>query len=105
MLNLLNDLEIVSGGDRADFDKWSIALNRLRAFIEAHQPWYPPQPEGFGPWIEYSGKNGPRVDEIVCVLDSFERERRKYNHEEGIALGWDWEETVAYCVKLESNDD
>ncbi len=80
---------------------------RLRAFIEQHQPWYPPRKPGFGPWIEYDGKNGPMVDEEVMILTiGARREKSGPQPIPQFACIFDWHlhpsrpsHIVAYCVK------
>lgn len=68
-------------------------------------PWYPPQQEGFGPWVEHDGAGLP-VDPgtVVLVLWPMEREARRYAPEPACEAKWrHWGEgcaMVAYCVKL-----
>jgi hypothetical protein len=107
MPTLLDDLNTLWKGNG---DEALDAYARLRIFIEQHQPWYPPQPEGFGPWIEYDGKNGPRGNDVVAVLTEAERGNRKgWSSEQRPAYvyGPYWRKDsdpnciVAYCVKQE----
>lgn len=89
------------------------AYKRLRAHIEANQPWLPPQQEGFGPWIEYRvGDPGPRVTDTVCLLLRKMRELRlaPTGLTPGSAREFVWDGNapnpiVAYCVKLEAKTD
>ena len=86
------------------------AYDALKAHIEANQPWYPPQQEGFGPWIEWKpGDLGPRVGDIVCILRGRNRDNRMWYRQtfEGPAEQWSWcgNDIVAYCVKLPDADD
>ena len=95
-------------GDRED--KMDQAVATLRAFIEANQPWLPPQQEGFGPWIEWKpGDLGPRVGDIVRILQGASRGSRRWDRQtfEGPAKQWSWcgNYIVAYCVKLPDADD
>ena len=85
-----------------------LAYNRLRAFIEAHEPWLPPQQPGFGPWIEYrEGDKGPHITDVVMIVTKRERQTKSSPLWEKSARNWDWVvegvpgDIVAYCVKLE----
>ncbi len=112
MSRLLDDLNLLEGQTVSDNERGASreqlfqAANRLRAFIEQHQPWYPPRQPGFGPWIEYDGKNGPRVDQVAAVLIKHDREA-KVHHTDGCQVAhlfnWkrnDWSgRIVAFCVK------
>lgn len=67
--------------------------------------WLPPQQEGFGPWIEFTGPYGqPPVAEdtrVGCLLRK-EREDNRYSPEVLRARSDMWgSHCVAYCVKLE----
>ena len=100
-MSLMDDLDFVACDVRAD----SLAYMRLRAFIEHHQPWLPPQQPGFGPWIEYKlGDKGPRIGDVVHILKQFERNKRAFFADAAdTADCWTWDdEVVAYCVKLEA---
>ncbi len=111
MATLLDDLEMIlpNAGTRSYPDSIEDAYRRLRAFIEVHQPWCPPRQPGFGPWIEYDGKNGPRVDEEVMILTTEVRRKRQellFPTTVALASRFDWSlhpmvpsHIVAYCVK------
>jgi hypothetical protein len=106
MATLLDDLEMIfpNGGTRSYPYSIENAYARLRAFIEQHQPWYPPRQPGFGPWVEYDGTNGPRVDQEVKVLELAERLERSYcdlSAQKAAYQGWfdASNPIVAYCVK------
>lgn len=104
MTTLLDDLELLerhAADGTGGVLRGSLAqtANRLRAFIEQHQPWHPPRQPGFGPWIEYDGKNGPRVDQIVRVLSGSNRAEKYVPTTDCPAWGFGWSGIVAYCVK------
>ena len=67
--------------------------------------WLPPQQEGFGPWIEWTGPHGESPvpgDTLVGYLLTNEREVQKYQHEGYVAGVYSWgDRCAAYCVKLE----
>lgn len=69
--------------------------------------WYPPQQEGFGPWVEHDGSEGRPAgisnESIVARLFRSERNRRQYEHDpkEGEYFR-NWSGTAAYCVKLDA---
>lgn len=66
------------------------------------QLWYPPQQEGFGPWIEHDGGGMPVPrDARVNVLKSYERYERRFRNIGWAAAHWAWGTVVAYCVKLD----
>lgn len=62
-------------------------------------------PEGYGEWIEYKpGDSGPRVNEMVHVLEQKERDEKYFNAEEDLANEYLWSvkqgsTIVAYCIK------
>jgi hypothetical protein len=66
--------------------------------------WYPPQQEGFGPWIECTLTTKFKAGQHVAFLYARERERRRYIHggfEMPCSLSSPCEGWLAYCVKLE----
>lgn len=76
----------------------------LSAAPKAEQPWYPPVPEGFGPWVEYDGGGCP-VDRnaVVLVVRASERESKRYDPELACAAkfrNWSNGKVVCYCAKL-----
>lgn len=80
----------------------SFAYERLLKFIKYNTPWYPPQQEGYGPWIEYrKGGPEPRVEDIVHVLTPYERAQRDFDASQAAPAYEYWPITcvVAYCVK------
>ena len=110
MPTLLEDLEFLYGYaleyvSRDDDSRATRARNAIKAYIEANQPWLPPQQEGFGPWIEWKpGDLGPRIGDIVRVLRKPNRDIREWSHQKfgGRVEQWSWcgSDIVAYCVKL-----
>lgn len=114
MPTLLEELEFLYGYaleyvSRDDDSRATRARNAIKAFIEAKQPWLPPQKEGFGPWIEWKpGDLGPRIGDIVCILRGASRDSRRWARQtfEGPAEEWSWfgSDIVAYCVKLPDAD-
>ena len=73
-------------------------------------PWYPPVPEGFGPWIEYDGTGRPvGAEDVTHVLCRIERMEQYFDSEERSARYWNWshnspegaegDQIVAYCVE------
>ena len=107
MPTLLEDLQLLSEECMPFFGEERRAYDRLKAFIEANQPWYPPRQEGFGPWIEWKpGDPGPRVNDTVVILLQEMRESKagpKPIHA-NLAQAFPWVDgpnlIVAYCVKL-----
>lgn len=70
--------------------------------------WLPPQQEGFGPWIEWTGGDCPvAAEDETQVLLSMERRHETYRPECLAAGLYRWSrknkarDVVAYCVKLE----
>lgn len=68
--------------------------------------WLPPQQEGCGPWIEFTGPHGERPvpgDTLVGYLLADEREAQQYNHSVRRADRYSWGDNIcaAYCVKLD----
>lgn len=66
--------------------------------------WLPPQREGFGPWIEFTGAQGVcpvSGDKEIAYLSHWEREAQRYSHFTGCASELGWAACAAYCVKLE----
>ena len=105
MPTLLEDLQLLSEECMPFFGEERRAYDRLKAFIEANQPWYPPRQEGFGPWIEWKpGDPGPRIGDIVRIFRGASRDSRRWARQtfEGPAEEWSWfgSDIVAYCVKL-----
>jgi len=113
-MGLMDDLNLVATTTlplTSDNDSAKVsAYYRLRDFIKQHEPWYPPQQEGFGPWIEYRpGDEGPRVGEVVFILSARDRDEKTFRGgiSGGTASGFYWRERsdgaqiVAYCVKLD----
>jgi hypothetical protein len=73
--------------------------------VEPKAPWYPPQQEGFGPWIEGEPKDGP--DDVVFtiqVLTPPERRQKRFEFTSDLVTSHNWSKfiskCVAYCVKL-----
>lgn len=106
MTNLLDDLATIAAflGPHARVSAGD-AFNRISAHVQATLPWYPPQPEGFGPWIEYKeGDKGPCVNDEVCCLLFRHRYNKKFRVSSRLANSWSWnqegdEAIVAYCVR------
>ncbi len=91
-----------SPGDPAAIARHVERCGRVRDFIKMHQPWLPRKLDGFGEWIEYDGTNGPRIDEIVLVLDRENRARKMQpllskNEIVPPAHEYGWSEVVAFC--------
>lgn len=101
-MSLMNDLKTLRNAPSVT--AWDAAYERLRAFIEQHEPWLPPQQEGFGPWIEFrEGDKGPHVNDVVHILTRGEQDARRFDHAASmVAKHWGWTgDYVAYCVKLD----
>lgn len=91
------------------------SVARLEAALETssssseNNPWYPPTPEGFGPWIEYDGSGIPVASNIIVnPLVAYERNRKTFDPTPKRAGYWDWSlrsgkfvggNIVAYCIK------
>ena len=109
-MSLMDDFMLLMRARVSTFEE-AAAINRLRAFIEQHEPWLPPQQEGFGPWIEYKpGDKGPRVGDKIRVLllamrqakvEPFDLDIERANVFQWGPVG---NPIVAYCVKLEDNE-
>lgn len=93
----------------------SEARGMVHKSMLANAPWYPPQQDGFGPWIETDRSGTPPVQSgVVCdVLAHCEREKRTWAPASPRAVmdhwGWEWDEgdryrLVAYCVKLATTE-
>ena len=107
MPTLLGDLDLLFCRDAMLSDRLR-ARNAIKAFIEANQPWLPPQQEGFGPWIEWKpGDPGPRVTDTIHVLLVSERAARTFDASDAgsAQTRWQNQNTVAYCVKLEPTNE
>lgn len=66
--------------------------------------WLPPQQEGFGPWIEFTGEPGAcpgAADTEVEYLSQGEQRDQKFWSGPDRASTWSWRRCAAYCVKLE----
>lgn len=83
----------------------SEARGMVHKSMLADAPWYPPQQEGFGPWVEHTPGSGRPVADgvIVACLYADEREAQKFTFLDDQAKFWRWAEgnIVAYCEKLE----
>ena len=61
--------------------------------------WYPPVPEGFGPWVEFrEGDKPPRNDKLCRVLLRHERHEMLSFPSEVKAGAWNWTTIVAYSA-------
>ena len=107
-MGLMDDLRTLARWVPAtDAPNAAAAYSRLGAFIKQHEPWYPPQQPGFGPWIEYCvGDKGPHVNDRVVILTRSERAQKRVVKTPDNAAAVSWYENnggtvVAYCVKLD----
>jgi hypothetical protein len=105
-MSLIDDFEFVMAHANVDLNaegmqKYFSARRRIYDLIEAQQPWNPPVPPGFGPWIEYNGENGPRVDQVVRVLGRDNRRSKQMSGAVCPAWNFGWSGIVAYCVQEE----
>lgn len=106
---LINDLHFLYSNARARCAgaEPSFAYERLLKFIEDNIPWYPPQQEGYGPWIEYkTGDPGPRVNDVTKIISAGDRVTKSFYCDKGEpARKFSWvvecslNKVVAYCVK------
>lgn len=72
----------------------------------AEELWYPPVPEGFGPWREHDGSGRspvPLGSEIAWLLDG-ERETKRFIPSTRPSGGLPWSGVVAYCVKIDPDE-
>lgn len=68
-------------------------------------PWYPPQQEGFGPWIECDGHRPDGLPDESTVARLFRSERacHQYEHDPKEAEYFrGWSSIVAFCIKLDA---